>query len=47
MEYILPDVSPQMIEDDINMKQKIEEILVETGYSESRAAKMDGNDLLK
>ncbi|KAI0063369.1 rRNA adenine dimethylase [Artomyces pyxidatus] len=37
----------QMIEDDVNMKRKIEDILEETGYHESRAAKMDVNDLLK
>ena len=29
------------------MKQKIENILEETGYKESRAAKMDLNDILK
>ena len=29
------------------MKQKIENILDETGYKESRAAKMDLNDILK
>jgi hypothetical protein len=29
------------------MKQKIEDILDETGYKESRAAKMDLNDILK
>jgi hypothetical protein len=29
------------------MKQKIEDILEETGYKESRAAKMDLNDILK
>jgi hypothetical protein len=29
------------------MKQKIEIILEETGYKESRAAKMDLNDILK
>jgi hypothetical protein len=29
------------------MKQKVEDILEETGYKESRAAKMDLNDILK
>jgi hypothetical protein len=29
------------------MKQKIEDILEETGYKENRAAKMDLNDILK
>ena len=29
------------------MKQKVEIILEETGYKESRAAKMDLNDILK
>jgi hypothetical protein len=29
------------------MKVKIEEILVESGFAESRAAKMDVDDLLK
>jgi hypothetical protein len=32
---------------DVRMKQKIEDILDETGYKESRAAKMDLNDILK
>ncbi|KAI0255667.1 S-adenosyl-L-methionine-dependent methyltransferase [Lactifluus subvellereus] len=36
----------QVIED-VRMKQKIEDILDETGYKESRAAKMDLNDILK
>ena len=36
-----------MIEDGVNMKKKIEDILEETGFRESRAAKMDVNDLLK
>ena len=31
----------------MKMKQKIEIILEETGYRESRAAKMDLNDILK
>jgi hypothetical protein len=31
----------------VNMKQKVEIILEETGYRESRAAKMDLNDILK
>jgi hypothetical protein len=33
--------------EDVRMKQKIEDILEETGYKESRAAKMDLNDILK
>jgi 18S rRNA (adenine1779-N6/adenine1780-N6)-dimethyltransferase len=33
--------------EDVEMKQKIEDILEETGYKESRAAKMDLNDILK
>lgn len=37
----------QIIEDDFDMKVKIEEILVESGFAESRAAKMDVDDLLK
>lgn len=36
-----------MIEDDFNFKEKVDEVLLETGFSESRAAKMDINDLLK
>ena len=31
----------------VKMKQKVESILEETGYKESRAAKMDLNDILK
>jgi 18S rRNA (adenine1779-N6/adenine1780-N6)-dimethyltransferase len=34
-------------EENVKMKQKIEIILEETGYKESRAAKMDLNDILK
>ena len=36
-----------MVAEDVKMKKKIEEILEETGYRESRAAKMDLNDILK
>jgi len=36
-----------MIEDGVSMKKKVEVILTETGFLESRAAKMDINDLLK
>jgi 18S rRNA (adenine1779-N6/adenine1780-N6)-dimethyltransferase len=36
-----------MIEDDNNMKAKIEKVLEDTGNTESRAAKMDVNSLLK
>lgn len=35
------------MEDGFVMKAKIEEILVESGFAESRAAKMDVDDLLK
>jgi hypothetical protein len=35
------------MEDSVNMKQKIEDILTKTGYSEQRAAKMSVDDLLK
>jgi hypothetical protein len=35
------------MEKNLKMKQKIEAILEETGYKESRAAKMDLNDILK
>jgi 18S rRNA (adenine1779-N6/adenine1780-N6)-dimethyltransferase len=37
----------QIVEDDFDMKVKIEETLVESGFAESRAAKMDVDDLLK
>ncbi|KAE9400858.1 S-adenosyl-L-methionine-dependent methyltransferase [Gymnopus androsaceus JB14] len=37
----------QIIEDDVNMKAKVEKILDDTGNSENRAAKMDVDDLLK
>jgi hypothetical protein len=37
----------QMMEDNVDMKQKAEDILAETGYSEQRAAKMSVDDLLK
>ncbi|KAJ7088554.1 S-adenosyl-L-methionine-dependent methyltransferase [Mycena crocata] len=36
----------QMIEDNVNMKVKIEQVLIDTGNSENRAAKMDVDDLL-
>lgn len=36
-----------MIEDNVNMKAKIEQVLLDTGNSENRAAKMDVDDLLK
>ncbi|KAK4685332.1 18S rRNA (adenine1779-N6/adenine1780-N6)-dimethyltransferase, partial [Tremellales sp. Uapishka_1] len=36
-----------IIPDGFEMKEKIEEILVESGFAESRAAKMDVDDLLK
>ena len=37
----------QIIEDDLDFKKKVEEVLDESGFKESRAAKMDINDLLK
>lgn len=37
----------QMIEDDFDIKKKVEEVLTESGFSEQRAAKMDVDDLLK
>ena len=36
-----------MIEDGFDIKQKVEDVLNETGFSESRVAKMDIDDLLK
>lgn len=36
-----------MIEDDFDIKKKVEQVLNETGFSEQRAAKMDVDDLLK
>ncbi|KAJ7279118.1 S-adenosyl-L-methionine-dependent methyltransferase [Mycena rebaudengoi] len=36
-----------IIEDNVNMKAKIEQVLLDTGNSENRAAKMDVDDLLK
>ncbi|KAI0334159.1 rRNA adenine dimethylase [Cubamyces sp. BRFM 1775] len=40
-------VNNVMIEDDMDFKRKVEQVLEETGFAESRAAKMDINDLLK
>ncbi|KAJ3818691.1 S-adenosyl-L-methionine-dependent methyltransferase [Lentinula raphanica] len=37
----------QMVEDDVDMKAKVEKVLEETGNTENRAAKMDVDDLLK
>ncbi|KAL0959093.1 hypothetical protein HGRIS_014391 [Hohenbuehelia grisea] len=37
----------QMIEDEVDMKAKVEKVLNDTEFSESRAAKMDVVDLLK
>ncbi|KAG1728977.1 S-adenosyl-L-methionine-dependent methyltransferase [Suillus paluster] len=37
----------KMIDDDTNMKTKVEEVLSSSGYSEQRAAKMNLDDLLK
>ncbi|KAI0691821.1 S-adenosyl-L-methionine-dependent methyltransferase [Cytidiella melzeri] len=36
-----------MVEDDFNIKKKVEEVLTETGFMEQRAAKMGIDDLLK
>lgn len=36
-----------MIEDNVNMKAKVEKVLEDTGNAENRAAKMDVDDLLK
>ncbi|KAI0720500.1 rRNA adenine dimethylase [Cerioporus squamosus] len=40
-------VNNMIVEDGVDFKKKVEEVLEETGFSESRAAKMDINDLLK
>ena len=37
----------QIVEDGLDFKKKVEEVLDESGFKESRAAKMDINDLLK
>ena len=37
----------QIIEDGLDFKKKVAEVLEETDFAESRAAKMDINDLLK
>ena len=37
----------QILEDGLDFKKKVEEVLDESGFTESRAAKMDINDLLK
>lgn len=39
--------SLQMVEDDFDIKKKVEQVLDESGFSEQRAAKMDVDDLLK
>ena len=36
-----------MVEDDFDIKKKVEQVLEESGFSEQRAAKMDVDDLLK
>lgn len=36
-----------MIEDEVNIKAKVENVLEDTGNSENRAAKMGVDDLLK
>ncbi|OBZ74326.1 Dimethyladenosine transferase [Grifola frondosa] len=40
-------VNNVIIEDDVNFKKKVEQVLNETGFTESRAAKMDVDDLLR
>ncbi|EPQ55688.1 rRNA adenine dimethylase [Gloeophyllum trabeum ATCC 11539] len=37
----------KIVEDDLDMKAKVEQILLDTGYSEERAAKMGIDELLK
>lgn len=37
----------QMIEDDLDIKKKVEEVLTETGFMEQRAAKLGVDELLK
>lgn len=36
-----------MVENEVDMKAKVEEVLEQTGNTENRAAKMDVDDLLK
>lgn len=36
-----------MIEDDFDIKKKVEHVLMETGFMEQRAAKMGVDELLK
>lgn len=38
---------PQMVDDDFDMSKLIDEILVESGFAESRASKLDVDDFLK
>jgi 18S rRNA (adenine1779-N6/adenine1780-N6)-dimethyltransferase len=37
----------QIVPDEFDIKEKVEEILVGAGFADSRAAKMDVDDLLK
>lgn len=37
----------QMVEDDFDMSKMIDSILAESGFSDSRASKMDVDDFLK
>ncbi len=37
----------QILEDSVDIKKKVEDVLEESGFSQSRAAKMDINDLLR
>jgi len=41
------DIVLQMIEENVNMKSKVEVVLDETENTENRAAKMSVDDLLK
>ncbi|KAH9856269.1 rRNA adenine dimethylase [Lenzites betulinus] len=40
-------VNDVMVDDDTTFKNKVDQVLEDTGFSESRAAKLDINDLLK
>ena len=37
----------QIIEEDFDIKKKVEQVLEETGFMQERVAKMDVDDLLK
>lgn len=42
----VPTDAGQIIEDDFDIKAKVEEILTASGHSDSRAAKMSIDDIL-